>query len=71
MAKPTSRPARWVQFSRDPQRQRRSRAVILAVADFNGLGDGDRFSARRYLELWCRGQGRLGRQQVVGLRWRV
>jgi glyoxylase-like metal-dependent hydrolase (beta-lactamase superfamily II) len=37
----------WVHFSRDPERQRRSRAEILALADFIVPGHGGIFSARR------------------------
>ena len=36
----------WVQFSRDPGRQRRSRADILAIADFIVPGHGGRFAVR-------------------------
>jgi glyoxylase-like metal-dependent hydrolase (beta-lactamase superfamily II) len=34
----------WIPFSRDPQRQRRSRAEILSLADFIVPGHGDIFS---------------------------
>jgi len=36
----------WVQYSRDPERQRRSRAELLEVADFIVPGHGEMFRCR-------------------------